>query len=305
MKLNLRHIMFSFLLAGGISVSAQLSGSEEFPMPSLPETFETAVDRANYVVTHFWDRVKLNTAIKNKEGFTDAFTRYVLETPMADASVTHESIDALIKKFEKDPEGMLALGIIAEKTLYSPEAVIISDDFYLPFATAVAKAKKIPSADKARFARQAAILSACRVGMTAPEFKFTTLDGKTHSLSEYAGKYVILFINDPGCDDCSLARVRMSVDSNINKFIDEGQLTLLSIYPDQPDDEWREAAASYNPRWVTGYSTDIDDRIDMRTSPTIYYLNSHLNILSKSISVQQLIDGFDRVNAKSRSKNEQ
>lgn len=302
MKLNLRHILLSIVVAGSLSVAAQSEGSDEFPMPALPETFESPVDRANYVVTHFWDRVKLNTAINNREGFTDAFRRYMLETPMASADVTHESIDALIRKFEKDPKGMLELGLIAEATLYSPDAMMYSDDFYLPFATAVAKAKKIPSADKARFARQASILSACKVGAVAPDFKFTTLDGATHRLSDYAGRYVVLFINDPDCDDCALARVRMSVDSNINRFIDTGSLAVISIYPDRPDDEWRKAASAYNPKWVTGSSTEVDDILDMRSTPTIYYLNADMKILSKSISVQQLLDGFDRVNNKQQNR---
>ncbi len=304
MKLNLsiRYIFLCLLIALSVSkTSAQSAGKDEFPMPSLPENFETSVDRANYVVTHFWDRIKLNSAIKNREGFTEAFNRYILETLMAEASVTHASIASLIKKFEKDPEGLLELARIAEKTLYSSEAVITSDDFYLPFASAVAKAKKISKADKARFVHQANILSSCKLGEVAPDFKFTTLDGKAHRLSEYAGKYVIIFINDPDCSDCSLAKVRLSIDNNINNFIDDGRIIFLSIYPDEPSDEWRAAATSYNQKWVIGASAEVEDMLDMRTVPTIYYLNSSLQILSKSISVQQLLDGFERVNSKTQN----
>lgn len=271
---------------------------QEFPMPALPEQFDSEVARADYIVTHFWDRVKLDTAIKNRAGFSRAFNNYVMQMPFATESVTKASIDKLTKAFAKDPSGMLTLAEIAEETLYSPSAIITSDDFYLPFAKAVVNSKKISSANKARFARQAKILEGCKIGVSAPDFEFQTLNGERHKLSDFKGKHIILFINDPECDDCALARVRLSVDGNINRFIDAKQLELISIYPNEPDDEWRTAAATYNPRWIIGASDKIDDILDMRSTPTIYYLSPDLTILSKTISVEQLLTGFERISSK-------
>lgn len=280
------------------SVGHASASSDEFPMPSIPEKFDSPVDRADYIVTHFWDRVKLNTAIKNRDGFNDAFSKYVMQMPMASAAAAQNSVSALIKAFEKDPKGMLMLAETAERYLYSPESIIVSDELYLPFAQAVVKAKKLSSAEKARFARQVDILAGTKVGGEICDFSFVTTDGKNHKLSDYKGKYIVVFVNDPDCDECRLARVRLSTETAINSFIDKGQLVFISIYPDEPTDEWRKQVSSYNKRWVVASSENVDDVLDLRSTPSIYYINPKMKILSKTIAVDQLIDGFIRANSK-------
>lgn len=292
---HIRQFVIALTVVCSVCPLSAQSTDNEFQMPVLPEEFESESARANYMVTHFWDRIKLDNAIKNTEGFKNAFANYIMYTPFADADVTHASIDNLIKAFDKNPDGLLALAQIAEEALYSPDGMFRSDEFYLPFASAIAKAKKISQPDKARYIRQSKILSDCQVGHHVPELKFTKADGTKAKLSDYTDKYLILFVNDPDCDDCTLARVRLTVDSAINKFINAGKLNLVSIYPDEPDDEWRTAVSSYNPRWIVGATSEIDDIFDLRSTPTIYYINPEGIILSKSITVEQLLEGFSRI----------
>ena len=37
------------------------------------------------------------------------------------------------------------------------------------------------------------------IGSAAPDFNLTDVDGKTHTLSEHKGKYVVLEWTNPGC----------------------------------------------------------------------------------------------------------
>lgn len=289
-------LLLSTLLPG--NSSAQSSFESEFPLPVVPEEIGSYAEQAEYMVTHFWDRVKLNTAINNRDGFARAFATYISQMPLASNDVIQESLSKLVKSFEKDPKGLLSLALIAEDALYSDNALLYSDEIYLPFVKAVVKSKKISGADKARFQRQAKIIEGNMVGHAVPDLKFRTIDGKSHTLSEYKGRYIILFVNDPDCEDCRIARLRLSTDSSINSFIDDGKLYFISIYPDEINDEWIASVSNYNKRWVVGASVEADEVLDLRATPTIYYINQMGDILSKSITPEQLIEGFNRIHKK-------
>ncbi|MDE6200099.1 MAG: thioredoxin family protein [Muribaculaceae bacterium] len=137
-----------------------------------------------------------------------------------------------------------------------------------------------------------------QVGMVAPELKITLRDGSTSQLSDTRGAHVLLFVNDPDCDDCRMTRIRLSADHNINQLLDDGLLRIVSIYPDTYTEEWVQSVANYNPRWIVGAAPDIDDIYDLRTAPTLYYLNPEGVILSKTLEPNNLLEAFHVVNSK-------
>lgn len=277
---------------------AQSDNDRYFPYPEAPEELENLTDRTNYLVIHFWDRCNLKSAILDRDKFKGAFIDYISFMPYADAEVVHTSIDNLISRFQKDPDNLLTLAEIAEATLYNDEGDFVSDELFMPFAKAVAGHKKISSAKKARFAHEAKILEQSQVGMKAPEIEFTRPDGTKGRLSEINAAYILLFFNDPECEECQLARVRLSADININQLIDEGYLKIVSIYPGEADKEWAESVAKYNERWIIGAADDVDEHYDMRNSPVLYYLNPRHKILSKTLVVDNLLEAFRQVNEK-------
>ena len=252
---------------------------------------------------HFWERCNMKSAFSSLPKMREAFNDYVQFMPYADAAVVHASIDNLIKQVQKNPRNLLALGEMAEGALYGDTAMVVCDECYLPFAKAVAEHKKIPAADKARFAYQAASLAGSQIGMEAPDFTFTTPEGETKTLAEVSrGAYVVLFFNDPECGDCELARVRLTADMNLNDLIDAGQIRVVSILPGEPTDEWKERAKSYSGKWIVGSSPNVDEIYDMRVSPVIYYLDNKRKILSKSLDTDGLKEGFRVVNEKLKAR---
>lgn len=274
-----------------------------FPYPVPPESMKTLTERTNFLMEHFWERCNLKSAFSSMGRMRGAFNDYVQFMPYADAEVVHASIENLIKQVKKNPRNLLALGEMAEGALYSDTALVLCDECYLPFARAVAEHKKIPAAEKARFAYQAGSLAGSQIGMEAPDFEFVTPEGETLTLAEVSrGTYVVLFFNDPECDDCELARVRLAADMNLNDLIDAGQIRVVSILPAEPSDEWREKAAGYSKKWIVGASANVDEIYDMRVAPVIYYLDGKRRILSKSLDTDGLKEGFRVVNEKLKAR---
>lgn len=292
-------LLFILLNISLISLAQDASTPERyFPYPVPPESLESLSDRTSYLVHHFWDQCNLKSAIQRRDKFKGAFIDYVSFMPYAEATVVHESVESLINKFKNSPEQLLTLAEIAEECLYNDDAEFISDEVFLPFAQAVANNKKLKPAQKARFAYEASVLSQSQVGSKVFDLQFTRPDGTRSRLSEIGQGYVLIFFNDPECEDCAIARVRLSADHNVNKLIDDGRLKIVCIYPGEATDEWRQAVANYNDKWIVGAAADADDHFDMRNPPVFYYLNPSHTIMSKTLQIDNLLEAFHQVNSR-------
>lgn len=298
-KIVLSICLFVTLLCQSVDVNAQ---DKLFEYPTPPDELETLTERTNYLVNHFWDRCPMQSAILRRDDFKAAFIDYASFFPYANAEVVLESIQRLIVTYEKKPENLLTLAEIAEEALYNGDAEFTSDDAFLPFAKAVANHKKISKTRKARFIHEANIIELSAVGAEAPDFEYTKPDGSKEKLSTTRGAHVLLFFNDPQCDECLFARVRLSADFNVNQLIEDGLLRIVSIYPDEYTEEWASQVSTYNSRWIVGAAPDVDELYDMRSTPTMYYISPKGKILSKTLVIDNLIEAFRQVNEKIERK---
>lgn len=286
----MKRLLYSILILASALVAAK--AENYFPYPEPPAHLVTLGERTNYLVEHFWDRCDLKSAFSARAKLEGAFRDYVSFMPYAQADTVHMSIDALLEKMKKDPKHLLILGEIAEKTLYSDSAEVLSDELYLPFAKAVATNKKIPGASRARFEHQAKVLENTQVGATMADFVYETPAGDRQSFYSITTPYTLLFVNDPDCEDCALTRVRLAADYNTKQLIDDGRLTILSIYPDEATDEWRAEAAAYPANWKVGAWADTDEWVDLRFPPVLYFLDKDHKVMAKNLQLENVLYTF-------------
>ncbi|MBD5230148.1 MAG: DUF5106 domain-containing protein [Bacteroidales bacterium] len=299
--MKFRNTITALCLFGSLICGAQSTGNSAqslFPYPQAPDELTTLQERASYLVSHFWDRCNMQSAILNRDAFKGAFMDYISFLPYAQADTVHNSISRLIAAYEKAPDKLLTLAELAEDAVYNGNADYISDEIFLPFANAVVNNKKISKTNKARIAHEAKVLTQTQVGQVAPELKYTLSDGTTSTLSSTRGAHVLLFVNDPDCDECRMTRIRLSADHNINQLLDEGLLRIVSIYPDDYSADWAQSVANYNSRWIVAATPDVEDEYDLRSTPALYYLNPEGVILSKTLDPDHLLEAFHVVNSK-------
>lgn len=263
-----------------------------FPYPTPPESLESLSDRTSYLVEHFWDRCDLKSAFSSRAKLAQAFNDYVSFMPYADANVVHQSIDKLINQVKKDPKHLLIIGEMAENALYGDSAEMVSDEAYLPFAKAVAECKKIPGEQRARFQHQASVLAHSQMGQVFPEVNLKSADGSSKSINDITTPYTIVFINDPTCSDCRLARARLATNYDAQRLINSGTIAIVSVYPDQADEVWGESLSDYPANWIVTASDQIDEKVDTRTNPTFYFLDSEKKIVAKNIPVDNVLNAL-------------
>lgn len=278
-----------------LGVSAPVSAQNDdtlFPYPVAPESITNLYQRCNYLVDHFWDKCNYSTAFMSRNKLDDAFGTWVGFMPYATADTVHIAVDRLIDKVKKSGPNTLTLARMAERWLWADSAEIRSEEIYLPFARAAAGHKKISGADRARFAAQVKQIENSSVGSQLPPMKLVAPDGSQSLLNDYDGKNVVIFFNDPDCTDCNMARVRLSADYNAKRLLDAGKLTIISIYPGEPDNAvWLTAATEYPQNWKIVAAPDADDYFDLRATPAIYLANGKV-IKFKNLPVDNLIDAL-------------
>jgi hypothetical protein len=287
MKKLLTSIILAIMAFG--AVNAQ---DKYFPYPTVPDDLPTLSARCNYYIFHFWDRCNFKTAFSSHAKLNQAVGDFFSLMPYASADTVHLAIDNLLVQVKKSPQNTLTLAKMAEGWVYSDTSKLRSEEIYYPFVKSVTQNKKIPAADRARFDAQEKILSSTQKGMIVPDLKFNTPAGGTSSLRQVSGPYILLFFNDPDCSDCTLAKVRLSADININQLIKSGDLTLLSIYPGEADTEWLAAVTDYPSSWVVGACSDADAYFNLPETPRFYLLDSEKKIIGKDLLLDNVLNAF-------------
>lgn len=286
-----------------MSLTAAPAQETLFPYPSAPETLGTLQERCDWLVLRFWDRCNFDTAFRNRDKLHKSFGDWISIMQHSSLDSATVAIGRLIHRFEKKGPETVALADIAEAWLYSDTTETFQEELYLPFAVAASNAKKVPSAEKARFAMHRQVIESSAVGRTVPELAFEKRDGGTFKLSEIEGKSILLFFNDPDCGDCRLAKVRLGADYNTNALIDRGEMAIVSIYAGEPDDAWRQAMSTVPDSWIVVALPDADLYFDLSESPAFFYLNSAKKVLAKHLDLEYLLNAFRAANMATQNRN--
>ncbi len=285
----MKRLLFGIAVMMGATLGLKAADGDFFPYPKPPEELTTLSERCDYLVGRFWAGMDFKGGLSKIDKFKSTFADWISFMPYAHADTVHAAIDRVLYRVRKSGPQTLALARMAEEYTYSDTAEIFSEEIYYPFAKAAAGHKKISDADRARFRSHVQIIDNTRTGGFVKHLDFVTTQNEKKTIDDVRTQMVILFFNDHDCDDCALARVRLSADINATALIRAGLLTVLSIEPGEASTEWLAAAATYPSDWISGASEDADAYFPLRTSPSIYLLDSRHKIIAKEISIDGLL----------------
>lgn len=286
----IKRIIASILLMLGISAVSK--AETYFQYPIVPDSITSFTGRCDYLAEHFFDFCDLQKAFSNRQRMGEEFKVYLTILSNARADVAVANAEALMKRLEKQPQNQLYLANLAEGSLYGDTATVWIDGLYLPFAKAVADNKRLDKAERARFEHQATTLANSLTGKRIAPLKYTLADGSVRTLGTDTAAVTVVFFNDPGCSDCSMARLRLHADISTSQLIDEGRLKVIAIsLADPSDEEWRRSVADFPSTWTVGANPDADLTIDLRDgTPDFYVLDSRNRVKFKHLGVDQVID---------------
>lgn len=294
----LRNLILPFVASCGIYASAA-EPQELIPRPLPPDSMTNLQPRCDFIVNRFWDRCNLEQAVLHPDELKTAFGEWIAIMPYASADTVHAAINKVLTRYSKSGPITLRLAELAEYWTYTDSADYFSEEIYLPFAKAAANHKKIAKIDRARFANDTQIIESSGINTIVPNLKFTRPDGSQGNLGDVSNSSVLLFINDPECFDCDMARIRLANDYNANKLIESGELIIVSLYPGNPDEKaWRDALSGYPETWVVGAMPDADKYFLIDNPPTLLFLNREHRVLAKDLPVDHYLNAFQVANTR-------
>lgn len=121
--------------------------------------------------------------------------------------------------------------------------------------------------------------TAVEVGKPAPDFSLTDINEKTHTLSDYAGKVVVLEWNNPGCPIVKAHYAAKNMQSTQRMAAEQG-VVWLQIHTSAPKKSLDAEAASWMKEQgviATAYLKDTAGKVgrlyNAQTTPHMFIIN--------------------------------
>ncbi len=286
----MKNVFFIVLLlvSCGKSPKAQQVENKEFRLPEIPLTLVEPIDRAKYLVAHYWDRYNFaDTTQKGRPEITEQafvdFLQVLKETPLKEAEA---GIDTLLNKAMAGDSVMYAHFVeLADKYLYDPNSPMYCEDYYMEVLRNIIASNRVDEISKVRPRFRLELAEKNRVGSVATDFEYTLVNGKKGRLSGVKKDFVLLFFNDPDCHDCQRVKEYIMNSSVLNN---NPKLAVLSVFPNEDIDLWKKTF--YPARWISGSSVGLRNEkvYDLRAIPNLYLLDKEKRVLIKDGQVEAI-----------------
>ena len=283
------YTLFAAAMLCGWQVNAQevITIEPLFEYPVAPEELPTLQEKSDYLVEHFWDGFDFKAQAVDQNALNDAFRVYIGPIRWATFDKAMKSIDKLIGNYSKNPTLTLQFAKAAEENLYGPRAEIWIDEVYLKFLNALLSNKKIQANRKKKYETQLKTIEASKIGFAAPRFEFIDKEGTTKKYFPMSTPTLIIFGN-PYDTDWRLTRLRMETNLQLTDALEKGKINIIYMVPGI-DGDWVKETSSYPSTWIVGYSDDVKNVFDLRSTPCVYVIGGDGKIIQKNISLDAAI----------------
>ena len=134
------------------------------------------------------------------------------------------------------------------------------------------------------------------VGEKAADIVYVTPDDSTHHLHESKAPRMMVFFNDPDCDDCAIVKKQIAQNELLCSLVADGSLEIIGIYPFGDEDMWR---TNQLPSIITnGFDRDMaietDETYCIRQIPTLYLLKG-MTVMLKDTTLPEILAKLQKV----------
>lgn len=232
-----------------------------------------------------------------------AMMNYVMllwEVPMAEAVRAQSELMARLEAYDTAHPADSLYGYFAETfhdALYDPVSEFRNEEFYLPVVESLIRTESAELG--AYYQTRLATCRKNRIGELLPDFTFTDIRGRQHSLYRTEADYTLILFSNPGCPACAYIVAELQQHPLIRQMTADGTLALLNIYIDEDLEAWYQSVGDYPAAWLSGYNEDLSVRdggnFTIRAIPSVYLLDRTKHILLKDVPTHYLLRFIERL----------
>lgn len=277
------------------------NGAEELPLPIIPADLITPADRADYLISHFWDSMDFSDTVRSRsasfmeQNFVNFASVFVVSRI---DSVLPDVARSVMSRAKVDREAYCLLAETADKYLYEVNSPMLNEGAYVPFLRAILDDDFIEDVLRARYENQYEECMKNRVGVVATDFSMELRDGSATSLREcvsVGGALAnLLLFYDPDCGGCAEVIKMMSENKDFCEAVSCGKIRVMAVYPYGDMELWQSSAGHVPVEWIDGMSVGgaiIDEELySVRVVPSLYLLDGNSVVLMKDADVQKAVE---------------
>lgn len=272
-------------------LQAQNSNMPSFSLPVVPELLTAPEARASYVVSHYWDNFVFTDKryLAHRDMVEQLFVDFISILPIANAQNAEKAASTMMGKACEGKVLKDMFKDLANKYLYDPNSPMRNENSYIWMLRVLAE-KEVDATMKSRHSARLQMLLKNRPGDKATDFTVTLANGKRISLSEIKTEYILLFFNNPDCEDCQRIKKAMVASKKITEAVKQKKMTIFAAYPDGDLALWK--SASYPSIMINGYDAGMTllhkGLYDLKAIPTLYLLGKGRKVLLKDTSLEEI-----------------
>lgn len=294
-------LIFTFLLVLSLSNvkgagvnSSQQKERETIDMPDIPSDLKDPSKRADYLITHFWDKLDFNDRSKTSDAplMEQSLVNFLSILPYASSeNVVKNGFSILFDRAEKDKDTFSMLTRTTTAYLSGHDSPMHSDLLYLIYLDVIKDSPSLTDSERIRIEDRIEMFGKNRQGTKAADFSFKTPDGKTSSLYEtlIPGKDTLLIFFDPECENCEVVMEKIQQNKALNKDLKDGKLRILAIYSGDNEVSWLRKAARLPSSWTVGINDgeiEEEELYFLPVMPTLYLLDGNGIVMEKDLEIQ-------------------
>lgn len=265
------------------------------PLPEVPDSIFDPVERADYVLLHYWEGLDFRDPKAADETFMDAnFGQFAEHYQYASTEgMTHATL-TLLQHAEGYPDVYRLLAKMARKHLYSKDSPYYSEKAMLPWLKELARSPIMSVTERERYAYLLEAAEKNSPGKIAADFRFIDVNGREYSLHSIGRRpYTLLVFYDPDCSTCHEILERVRNDKRLMGPVNSGHVRVLLVDVADDRDAFIRDATTFPTNWVVGMDvSEINDKeiYVFDTTPSIYLLDADRRVLLKDASIDELVE---------------
>jgi hypothetical protein len=208
--------------------------------------------------------------------------------------VSEKGIGSLLKKSEVSKQIFTRILQLSERYLYEPTSPVCNEERLIPFMLFATQSTQLEDIEKTRPHFLLNRIQQNRVGAVANDFVYTPINGEKNNLHSMQAAYIILYFNDPDCEECQYLIRQLSASAVIHQGISQGKLKIITVCVSEDREAWEKHASDIPDSWI--YSYDAEQKIetegiyDIKTFPALYLLDKDKKVLLKNTAFEWLMN---------------
>jgi len=266
----------------------------ELPLPEVPKALTAPVERADYILHHFWDPMDFRDTLRSRDKtFMELnLVNFMSLFPHGSERATSESIGRLLGATSGDTASFHLVTDILERYLNDPNSPMRHEGHYILYLEELLRLPGLSEYDRLRPAYRLQTAKKNRPGTTATDFAYTDRDGRRHTLhGTAADRRLLLLFYDPECGHCSEILEQVKASAVLREQIERKELAVLAVYTEGNRPLWHETKASLPPAWTVGIDESrIVERelYSIPAMPVMYLLDADKTVLLKDARLEEI-----------------